>query len=152
MICSRPPVFLKKYARGQKRCLDGFFGPRGKDAIAIKCTMIPASMVISWDRCHERRLILIRCEKSPSAYLTWKNPALGVRPPSKSAANGWPSFRDFEQRTELLESAPDIYYLKDHYQNYPVVLVRLARISRDALEGLLRMAWQVTTTKKVNRR
>ena len=26
------------------------------------------------------------------------------------------------------------------------------RISRDALEGLLRMAWQVTTTKKVNRR
>src|SRR5438876_3828553 len=67
--------------------------------MAIKCTMIPASMVISWDRCHERRLILIRCEKSPSAYLTWKNPALGVRPPSKSAANGWPSFRRINRRS-----------------------------------------------------
>ncbi len=149
-MCSRPPVFLKKYARGQKRCLDGFFGPRGKDAIAIKCTMIPASMVISWDRCHERRLILIRCEKSA---LKVRGQWLAVIPTHKSAESNSLAVRvDFEQRTELLESAPDIYYLKDHYQNYPVVLVRLARISRDALEGLLRMAWQVTTTKKVNRR
>jgi len=90
----------------------------------------------------------------------WGSPALKVRgqwlaviPTHKSAESNSLAVRvDFEQRTELLESAPDIYYLKDHYQNYPVVLVRLARISRDALEGLLRMAWRVTTTKKVNRR
>lgn len=107
-----------------------------------------------------------RCEESPSAYLAWKSPLLGVRPLLKCADNGWLSFRrinpaepdslavriDFERRAELLESAPDIYYLKDHYQNYPVVLVRLARIKRDALEDLLRMAWQVTTTKKPRRK
>ena len=90
----------------------------------------------------------------------WGSPALKVRgqylaviPTHKSAEPNSLAVRvDFEQRTELLESAPEIYYLKDHYQNYPVVLVRLARIRRDALEGLLRMAWRVTTAKKVKRR
>jgi hypothetical protein len=109
-------------------------------------------------------LILIRCEKSPSAYPAWKNPRawgsaalkargqrLAVIPTHKSAEPNSLGVRvDFERRTELLES--DIYYLKDHYQNYPVVLVRLERISREALEGLLRMAWQVATTKKPKRR
>src|ERR1022692_1977588 len=55
---------------------------------------------------------------------------------------------DFERRAELLDSAPDIYYVKDHYLNYPVVLVRLTRIKPDALEGLLRMAWQAASAKK----
>ncbi|PYT66534.1 MAG: hypothetical protein DMG41_37080 [Acidobacteria bacterium] len=88
-----------------------------------------------------------------SSALKVRGQWLAVIPTHKSAESNSLAVRvDFEQRTELLESAPDIYYLKDHYQNYPVVLVRLARISRDALEGLLRMAWQVTTTKKVNRR
>ena len=85
----------------------------------------------------------------------WGSPALKVRgqwlaviPTHKSAEPNSLAVRvDFEQRTELLESAPEIYYLKDHYQNYPVVLVRLARIRRDALEGLLRMAWRVATAK-----
>jgi hypothetical protein len=89
----------------------------------------------------------------------WGSPALKARgqwlaviPTHKSAEPNSLAVRvDFERRTELLESAPDIYYLKDHYENYPVVLVRLARISREALEGLLRMAWQVATTKKPNR-
>lgn len=89
----------------------------------------------------------------------WGSPALKARgqwlaviPTHKSAEPNSLAVRvDFERRAELLESAPDIYYLKDHYQNYPVVLVRLARISRDALEGLLRMAWQVATTKRPNR-
>src|SRR5256884_5459773 len=84
-----------------------------------------------------------------SSALKVRGQWLAVIPTHKSAESNSLAVRvDFEQRTELLESAPDIYYLKDHYQNYPVVLVRLARISRDALEGLLRMAWQVTTTKK----
>jgi len=36
---------------------------------------------------------------------------------------------DFEQRDELINEDPDVYYLKDHYVNYPVVLVRMSRIS-----------------------
>ncbi len=55
---------------------------------------------------------------------------------------------DFERRAELLAEAPDIYYAPEHYRNYPIVLVRLAKIRRDALEGLLRGAWSFVTAKK----
>jgi hypothetical protein len=55
---------------------------------------------------------------------------------------------DFERRAELLETAPDIYYAPEHYVNYPIALVRLSRIDRDALQGLLRMAWNFVTAKK----
>lgn len=44
---------------------------------------------------------------------------------------------DFEQRAALLAEAPEMYYLTDHYQNYPAVLVRLSRISIDQLRDLL---------------
>ena len=46
----------------------------------------------------------------------------------------------FEARDELIAAEPDVYYLTDHYVNYPSVLVRLPRVHRDALRGLLVMA------------
>jgi hypothetical protein len=46
----------------------------------------------------------------------------------------------FAQRDELIAAEPDVYYLTDHYVNYPSVLVRLPRVHRDALRGLLVMA------------
>src|SRR6266481_5987527 len=54
---------------------------------------------------------------------------------------------DFDQRAEFLAEAPDVYYLTDHYVNYPVVLVRLSRIHLDALKDLLGMAWRFVTAK-----
>ena len=48
----------------------------------------------------------------------------------------------FDERDQLLEADPDTYYLKDHYRNYPAILVRLRQIHRDALRDLLRMAWR----------
>ena len=57
----------------------------------------------------------------------------------------------FEQRDELIAAAPAIYYLKDHYQSYPVVLVRLARIRPDALESLVREAWHFVDTPRNER-
>jgi hypothetical protein len=46
----------------------------------------------------------------------------------------------FDARDELIAAEPDVYYLTDHYVNYPSVLVRLSRVHRDALRGLLVMA------------
>ena len=55
----------------------------------------------------------------------------------------------FNERDELIEAEPAIYYLKDHYVNYPVVLVRLDRVHRDALRDLLTAGWRfVSSTKK----
>ena len=55
---------------------------------------------------------------------------------------------DFDQRAELIAAAPDVYYVTDHYVNYPSVLVRLSRIHPDALRDLLGMAWRFATARK----
>ena len=47
---------------------------------------------------------------------------------------------DFDQRDELITADPKTYYVKEHYVNYPCVLVRLGRIDDEALRDLLRMA------------
>ena len=52
----------------------------------------------------------------------------------------------FEQREDLIAAEPEIYYLKDHYQSYPVVLIRLAKIRPDALKSLVREAWHFVST------
>jgi hypothetical protein len=50
-----------------------------------------------------------------------------------------------EQRDELLAADPHLYYLTEHYEGYDNVLVRLSRISAEALEGLLVMAHKYRT-------
>ena len=57
-----------------------------------------------------------------------------------------------DQRAELIAAEPDVYYITDHYVNYPSVLVRLSRINGDALRDLLGMAWRFADTKKTKRR
>jgi len=59
---------------------------------------------------------------------------------------------NFEERDELIDADPDIYYLKDHYANYPVVLVRMSRISADALRDLLGMSWQFAKSSTKSKR
>lgn len=86
------------------------------------------------------------------------SPALKVRgkllaciPVHKSAEPDSLAVRiDFERRENLLMTAPHIYYLTDHYQNYPAVLVRLSRIDPRALRDLLQTSWQFVSSKKPN--
>jgi len=52
----------------------------------------------------------------------------------------------FDQRDELIAAEPRVYYLTDHYVNYPVVLVRLTLVRQDALRDLLRKGWRFIST------
>jgi hypothetical protein len=52
-----------------------------------------------------------------------------------------------DERAWLLEDAPETYYLTDAYRPYPVVLVRLSMVGRDALRDLLSMSWRLTVAK-----
>ena len=54
---------------------------------------------------------------------------------------------DLEQRAELLAAEPDVYYITDHYQNYPAVLVRLRRVNPGVLRDLLGMAYRFVTSE-----
>ena len=59
---------------------------------------------------------------------------------------------DFEQRDALLSEDPDTYYVRPHYDPYPIVLVRLACVTRDALNDLLCGAHRVVSSKPPQRR
>src|SRR6185503_12002262 len=54
---------------------------------------------------------------------------------------------DFDQRAELMEAQPSVYYVTDHYVNYPTVLVRLGQVDRRALKDLLGRAWRFVNSK-----
>jgi hypothetical protein len=86
---------------------------------------------------------------------TWGQPTLKVRgkmfvcvASHKSAEpNTLVVMMDFADRDALIEDEPDIYYLKDHYVNYPCVLARLTRIAPDALRDLVIGAHRYMNTK-----
>lgn len=67
---------------------------------------------------------------------------LACIPVNKSAeANSIAVRIDPEQRAELLREHPETYYITDHYARHPIVLFRLAKITRADLKALLRDAF-----------
>lgn len=54
----------------------------------------------------------------------------------------------FDLRAELMEGDPQTYFITDHYVDYEWILVRLTRLSPDALPDLLRTAYKAATAKK----
>jgi hypothetical protein len=59
----------------------------------------------------------------------------------------------FEERAKLLAADPSLYYVTDHYMDYPSVLVRLPEMDRQSLRDLLRTSGQfVTSDAKMSRR
>ena len=57
-----------------------------------------------------------------------------------------------EERDWLLDDAPDTYYVTEYYRLYPIVLVRLARLNRDALRDLLAVSHRLALDKSRRRR
>ena len=55
----------------------------------------------------------------------------------------------FKQREQLIAADPRVFYLKPHYEPYPVVLVRLDCIDRDALQRVLRSAYDAVSSGAV---
>jgi hypothetical protein len=106
---------------------------------------------ISFDTVREIGLTLPDAEEGT----VYGSPALKVRGKMfaclaihRSAEPGSLAIRiDFDQRDALIAEDPDTYYLTDHYVNYPVVLVRLIRVHRDALRDLLQMAWRFESAR-----
>jgi hypothetical protein len=54
---------------------------------------------------------------------------------------------DPEERELFIEEAPDTYYLTDYYRRYPLVLVRLQRVTQEALRELLSSSHRLTLPK-----
>jgi hypothetical protein len=54
---------------------------------------------------------------------------------------------DVEERASFIEDAPDTYYLTEYYDRYPLILVRLDRVTRSALRELLSSSHRLTVPK-----
>jgi hypothetical protein len=86
---------------------------------------------------------------------TWGQPTLKVRgkmfvciASHKSAEpNTLVVMMEFADRDALVEDDPGTYYLKEHYLNYPCVLVRLSRVGADALRDLITGAHRFVSAK-----
>ncbi len=57
-----------------------------------------------------------------------------------------------DERDALLADAPETYYVKPHYERYPVVLVRLRHVTREAIEDLVLSAYRIVSRKRPARR
>jgi len=55
----------------------------------------------------------------------------------------------FENRDFLLLGRPDLYFITDHYRDYPYILVRLAMSRADELHELIEAAWRQAAPKRL---
>jgi hypothetical protein len=56
---------------------------------------------------------------------------------------------DFDDRTELLNAEPDLYYVTDHYLNYSAALVCFSHLTVDKLRDLPLMAHRFVNSRRV---
>jgi len=126
----------------------------GRSAKQIK-TSKKHGNAINFDTVRKVGLALPGVEES-TAY---GSPALKVRgkllacvPTHRSAEPGSLVVRvGFDDRSELLAAAADVYYMTDHYLDYSAVLVRLSRVTPDVLRDLLGMAHKFATAHEARR-
>jgi len=56
---------------------------------------------------------------------------------------------DFLDRQILLQADPTVFFVTDHYINYPMILVRLEKIRRSALPELVQRAWRLVAPPRL---
>ena len=52
-----------------------------------------------------------------------------------------------DEREMLVETQPTIFYLTDHYRDYPIALIRLSKARRAIVEPFLRRRWRELASK-----
>ena len=53
----------------------------------------------------------------------------------------------FLVRDHLMQTAPSVFYITDHYRGYPAVLVRIAKVDRALITQLLEDAWRASAPR-----
>jgi len=59
---------------------------------------------------------------------------------------------DLLGREILMQSAPDAFFITDHYSDYPWILVRLGVVEKAALPDLIERAWRLVASKTLIRK
>jgi hypothetical protein len=56
---------------------------------------------------------------------------------------------DFVNRDLLLRAETDLFFLTDHYLNYPSILLRLKEVTRKRMAELLEDAWRLVAPRRL---
>lgn len=56
---------------------------------------------------------------------------------------------EFLDRAMLMQADPLAFFFTDHYRDYPMVLIRLEHLRREALAGLVERAWRMVARPKL---
>jgi hypothetical protein len=124
---------------------------------------IPAMIVRAYERYLSIALALPGSVASPPAGSAWRH---------SRSAHGTPSVRvygkllsrwrteaecglaircDFLDRQIMLQARPDVFFLTDHYVNYPMVLVRMEKASVAILKDVAERGWRFVAPAKLVR-
>jgi hypothetical protein len=111
---------------------------------------IPAVIAKSYERYLKIALTLPGAEASTS----YGTPSVKVRGKIlsrwRTEAEGALAIRcDFLDRQILLQAQPEVFFLTNHYVNYPMILMRLEKSSRDVLMDVAERAWRLVAPDKL---
>ena len=56
---------------------------------------------------------------------------------------------EFLDRYMLMQADPETFYITDHYQDSPMILIDLTRVRWDAMPGICEQAWLLSATASV---
>jgi hypothetical protein len=59
---------------------------------------------------------------------------------------------DLLGREILMQSAPDAFFITDHYRDYPWILLRLSVVEKSALADLIERAWRLVASKTLQKK
>jgi hypothetical protein len=78
---------------------------------------------------------------------SYRTPALKVRGKTfarlKEDEETVAIWTDFEEREALVQGDPDAFFWTPHYEDHPMVLVRVAKADREELTELLTESWRL---------
>lgn len=105
---------------------------------------VPAAIAKGYERYLKVALALPGAEASVS----YGTPAVKVRGKIlsrwRTEAEGALAIRcDFLDRQILLQAQPDVFFVTDHYLNYPMILMRIEKVSKDVLLDVAERAWRL---------
>jgi hypothetical protein len=111
---------------------------------------IPAVIAKSY----ERYLKIVLALPGAEASTSYGTPSVKVRGKIlsrwRTEAEGALAIRcDFLDRHILLQAQPKVFFMTDHYVNYPMILMRLERSSRDVLMDVAERAWRLVAPDKL---
>jgi len=52
-------------------------------------------------------------------------------------------------REMLMAADPEVFYITDHYADYPMVLINLSKLRWEAMPGLLEQAWRMVAPRSL---